>query len=149
MDIRVTPSQYLGRPHPTLPRHGPREARRVIYGTKKKPHFNGKVADKLRAQLSNLTSNPVPETKGRNISQSHFLQNFSQHNANKKIWTNEDRYRKDPRNQIIISTETNPRRTWQSDDTYHIQSVTHLKETFPTSCQTFQDWFPDFSQQQM
>jgi hypothetical protein len=60
-----------------------------------------------------LTGNPVPETKGRNISQRQPLQNFSQQNAIEKIWINEDRYRKDPRNQIIISTETNhkPRRT--------------------------------------
>ena len=59
--------------------------------------------------------------------------------------------RKDPRNQIIISTETNhiPLWTWQSDDTFQIrrnfvlvdESVTHLKETCPTSYQILQDWF--------
>ena len=97
-----------------------------------------------------LTSNPVPETKGRNLSQLHSLQKFSQYNAIEKNWMNEDRYRKDPRNQIIISTETNdkPRWTWQSDDTFRIgtnfilvhESFTHLKETCPTSCQEFQDW---------
>ena len=73
------------------------------------------------------------------------LQKFPQHNAIEKIWKNKDRFRKDPRNQLIISTETNriPRATdpGQSDDTFHIQinfilvdeSVTHLKETCPTS----------------
>ena len=81
---------------------------------------------------------------------SHSLQKFSQYNAIEKNWMNEDRYRKDPRNQIIISTETNdkPRWTWQSDDTFRIgtnfilvhESFTHLKETCPTSCQEFQDW---------
>jgi hypothetical protein len=69
---------------------------------------NGQVADKMHATFSYfLTSNPVPETKGRNLSQLHSLQKFSQYNAIEKNWMNEDRYRKDPRNQIIISTETN------------------------------------------
>ena len=59
--------------------------------------------------------------------------------------------RKVPRNQIIISTETNhiPRRTWQSDDISQIrtnlilvdENVTHPKETCPTPCQILQDWF--------
>ena len=101
--------------------------------------------------ISSLLANRVPETKGRNIYQRYSLQKFPQNKAIEKIWINEDRYRKDPRNQIIISTETNhkPRRTWQSDDTFNIgtnfilvdESATHLKETRPTSCQIFQDWF--------
>jgi len=80
----------------------------------KHPHINGKAADKLHAQFSYfLNSIPVPGNKNRNISQRHSLQKFPQHNAIEKIWTNEDRFRKDPRNQLIISTETNriPRAT--------------------------------------
>ena len=101
MDIRAT----LNTSHPTSPRHGPGKASHLWVS---KYTNNGQVADKMHATFSYfLTSNPVPETKGRNLSQLHSLQKFSQYNAIEKNWMNEDRYRKDPRNQIIISTETN------------------------------------------
>ena len=131
MDIRATPNTSHSYTAKTRSRW-----KRVICGPQN-PHNNGQVADKAHAPFNYfITSNPVPETKGRNISQRHPLQKFSQQNAIEKIWINEDYYRKDPRNQIIISTETNhkPRQTWQWDDTSHIQtnfilvdeSATHL-----------------------
>jgi hypothetical protein len=119
----------------------------------KHPHINGKAADKLHAQFSYfLNSIPVLGTKNRNISQRHSLQKFPQHNAIEKIWTNEDRFRKNPRNQLIISTETNyiPRRPVQNLMTLPIiWTKFHTgrwkchppEEHCPTSCQIFHDWF--------
>jgi hypothetical protein len=64
MDIRAT----LNTSHSTLPRHGPGESESSM--GLENPHNNGQVADKVHATFSYFfTSNLVPETKGRNVSQ--------------------------------------------------------------------------------
>ena len=146
MDIRATPNTSHSYTAKTRSRW-----KRVICGPQN-PHNNGQFADKAHAPFSYfITSNPVPETKGRNISQRHPLQKFSQQNAIEKIWINEDYYRKDPRNQIIISTETNHKTTDMTMGRHFPHSNkfhTGGRKCHPPALRRVRYFKIDFSQQQ-
>ena len=81
--------------------------KRVIYGFQNTPTMVKLRIKCMHATFSYfLTSNPVPETKGRNLSQLHSLQKFSQYNAIEKNWMNEDRYRKRSKNNHFHRNES-------------------------------------------